>query len=96
MSNIGNLVKKLLVGGMLIASVGLAGACSSDSDAVRAATRAGWSEVTVVDSDYILNLTCEKGEMAYRIKGKNPQGQQTDATVCCGYLTPFKGCTIRY
>lgn len=69
--------------------------CSSETDAKRAAETAGWQNVRVYDSDFLLNFSCQEGEMAYRIKGKNPRGTEAKATICCGYTT-FKDCTIRY
>gem|GEM_PF-3316468 len=34
--------------------------------------------------------------MGYRIKAKNVNKKDITATVCCGYTTPLKGCTIRH
>lgn len=70
-------------------------ACSDPSDAVRAASSEGWRNVRVVDSQYAFNFTCAEGEIAYKIVGENPRGEQSNATVCCGY-TNYKGCTIRH
>ena len=73
--------------------LGLSG-CSDEHDALQAVQSAGWSNAQVIDSDYFLNFTCDKGEIAYRVKGTNPAGKTARATVCCGYTT-VKGCTIR-
>ncbi len=69
--------------------------CSDKDDAIKAAESAGWSNVELTGSNYF-NITCEKKEKAFHIVGENPAGKRTEATVCCGYTTPFKGCTIRY
>ena len=82
-----------LVLGIAIATSG----CSDEQDALSAAHNAGWERNTrVVDSSYFFNWTCEKKEIAYKIEGTNPGGKHGVATVCCGYTTPMKGCTIRY
>lgn len=78
------LVSSLLVG------------CSSQDDAIQAAKSAGWKNVYVTKQEFFFNFTCQEGEMAYRIQGLNPRNEPSKATVCCGYTTPFKGCTIRY
>ena len=85
-------LKAGLVGLLAALTVG----CSSPDDAVRAAQSAGWKNVEVTDSKFLLNLTCAEGEIAYKIRGENPRGEESSATVCCGYTTFLKGCTIRY
>lgn len=69
--------------------------CSDNSDAIDTARSAGWKDVEVTGSNY-LNITCEEGEKAYHISGKNPAGEYASATICCGHTTFTKGCTIRY
>ncbi len=71
-------------------------ACSNDNDAQIAAKHAGWTNVNVTDSSYWLDFTCGDHQKAYEIKGINPSGQESEATVCCGHSTFMKGCTIRY
>ena len=78
----------------LVSTLALGG-CSDENDALSALHSAGWSNAQVTDTSY-LNLTCGRGEMAYQISGKNPAGKKASATVCCGYTTALKGCTIRY
>ncbi len=82
------LVASLMAGGVQ--------GCSDEQDAVHAAQSSGMTDVRVIDSDYFFNFTCSEGEMAYQIQARNPQGGNINATVCCGYTTPWKGCTIRY
>ena len=90
-------MKKTLAAVVTAAALTLGvGGCSSRSDALSSARNAGWTDTRVTDSSYFLNFTCQEGEIAYEIVGKNPSGIQSKATVCCGYTTPFKGCTIRY
>ena len=67
---------------------------NSKGDAIKAAEKSGWEEVNVTSTSYLLTFACSKGEVAYEIEGLNSRGQETEATVCCGY--PFKSCTIRY
>lgn len=66
-------------------------ACSDESLAIRTAEKAGWKDVTVIDSvsiqlpeGFSFLKFCKKGETEYRIKGKNPSEQETTTTVCCG------------
>ena len=90
-----NLETKLmgLVLGVGITTVG----CSDQNEALSAAHNAGWGRDTkVTNSSYVLDFTCGKKEIAYEISGTNPGGKQATATVCCGYMTVAKGCTIRY
>jgi len=81
-----------LVGLLAAAVIG----CSSPNEATRAAQTAGWRNVAVTEYEYFFNFTCGAREMAYRITGENPRGGKANATVCCGYMKPSKGCTIRY
>ena len=86
-----------LAGLVVAVASALAGSgCRDGYSAMRAAEKAGWKNVQVEDSEYFFNFTCEDGEMAYRIRGENPRGEPSEATVCCGYTTALKGCTIRY
>lgn len=92
-STLSRFCKQTLVGIAAAAALTLS-ACSSNDDAIQAANKAGWSNVQVTGSKYVLDFTCGEDEMAYKITGLNPARQQATATVCCGYTT-LKGCTIR-
>lgn len=55
--------------------------------------QAGFSEGVLTESGG-LTMRCGSGdEYYYRLRAKNPKGEMTDVTVCCGIL---KDCTIRY
>ena len=91
-----NLESKLKVAVMGITLAALT-ACSDEEKALNAAHSAGWGkDTTVTSSSYIFDFTCAESEMAYEISGKNAAGKPATATVCCGYMTLSKGCTIRY
>jgi hypothetical protein len=54
---------------------------------------AGFSEGVVTESGG-LTMRCSSGDTYYyRLRAKNPKGEPTDVTICCGIL---KDCTIRY
>jgi len=67
-----------------------------ESEAVRAATDMGFTEVRVTDRSVFLSTLkgCSKGDaVAFSVSGKNPQGIRVNILVCVGW--PFKGATIR-
>ncbi len=81
----------------LVALLGLSSfGCSNEGDAVSAAHSEGWRNVKIIESSYFLNFKYDRGEMGYQIVGENPRGDKASATVCCGYVNPLKGCTIRH
>lgn len=64
-----------------------------DGPGLEAARKAGFTDVTLIESG---TLTYECGEhdfSYYHMKGKNVRGEEVPFLVCCGAL---KACTVRY
>ena len=59
--------------------------------AIQVVEQAGFSEGVVTESG-IITFRCNDSYY-YRVRAKNPKGDVTEVTVCCGI---FKDCTIRY
>ena len=90
---------RLLISGIiavcvLLLFVGWA-AFTPDSDiAIQVVRRAGLSEGRVTESGGPFNFRCSSDDSYYyRVEAKNPKGDPTLVTVCCGV---FKDCTVRY
>ncbi len=75
----------------LVAFAALSPGCSREDDVLEAARIAGWESVTDI---HHLNVTCEDGETAYSLQGKNYRGENVNVMVCCEE-TYFKRCKIR-
>ena len=60
--------------------------------AIQVVEQAGFTEGQVFESG-IITFRCGDDSYYYRVRAKNPKGDVTEVTVCCGV---FKDCTIRY
>jgi hypothetical protein len=89
---------RLLISGIIatcvVVLVVLAATFTPDPATAQAVLReAGFSEGVVTESGGIA-MRCGSGDAYYyRLRAKNPKGELSDVTICCGI---FKDCTIRY
>ena len=71
----------------------VANATPDPGTAINAVNRAGFTEARVIESGVITFRCSESDSYYYRVAAKNPKGDPTEVTVCCGIL---KDCTVRY
>lgn len=86
-----NTKTKLLIGASLLTAV-LAAGCTSQSDAQRALSNAGYTDIQAGGYDW---FACGKDDFySTKFTAKNPAGQPVNGVVCSGLL--FKSATIRF
>lgn len=76
----------------LVAVLALLAACTSRSDAERALTAQGFTEIEVLGPAI---FACSEDDFyKTKFRAKNPQGKMVEGVVCSGFL--FKNATIRF
>lgn len=72
------------------------GACVDDGKVRKAVEKQGYSDVKIKDKSVTAigwRGCSDSDSAAYKMRAKNPKGQEVDIIVCAGW--PFKGVTIR-
>lgn len=75
----------------IIASMMFLSSCTDESSSRQALQSAGYTDITF--TGYSVFTCGQEDNFATGFQAKNPAGQMTTGTVCCGL---FKGCTIRF
>lgn len=93
------MIRRMLALVLVLVAMVFATGCGclvDEAQAVRAVTNLGFTDVKVESKSvaFVEWHGCSKSDdAAFKVSGKNPQGQRVTLTVCVGW--PFKGATIR-